>query len=87
MPSGLGDYQPPTAVYRTVKLATTGNGYTRSASLSQSVKPGASDRFEIPVYADRSSQHILRVRLVYGRHDFVETPTIRLDLFVPRNPE
>jgi hypothetical protein len=84
-PIGLGDFQPPTARYRTVELATDETMYERRVPLSQSVKPGATDRFVIPVYAERSSLHDIRVRLVHGNGSIM-SPPIRLDLFVPRNP-
>lgn len=85
-PTGLGDFQPTTARYRTVELATDESVYERRVPLSQSIKPGATDRFVIPVYAERSSLHDLRVRLVYGNGSTITSAPISLDLFVPRNP-
>jgi hypothetical protein len=85
-PLGLGDYQPPTARYRAVQLATDDRTYERRVPLSQSVRAGSTDRFEILVYAARSSRHDLRIRLVYGNGESILSQPIRLDLFVPRNP-
>lgn len=85
-PTGLGDFQPPTALYRTVELATDQTEYELRVPLSQSVKPGATDRFVIPVHAERSSRHDLRVRLVYGNGSTITSVPISLDLFVPRTP-
>lgn len=87
IPFGLGDYQPPTARYGAAMLATSGKTYERLVPLSQSLKGGATDRFEILVYAARSSRHDLRVRLIYGKGESIASAPISLDLFVPRNPE
>ena len=85
-PGGLGDYQPPSAVYRTTMLAVDDTAYERHIPLAQRVRPGSTDRFELPVYANRSSKHDLRIRLIYGRDNSVLSHPIQLDLFVPRNP-
>jgi hypothetical protein len=83
---GLGDFQPVTARYRTTKLAIAASSYQRRVPLSQRVRPGETDRFEIPVSAAESSKHVFRVRLVYGPKDGIVSGPISLDLLVPRHP-
>ena len=85
-PTGLGEFQPPTARYSIVELATDDSLYERRVPLSQRLEPGSTDRFVIPVYAAQSSRHDLRVRLVYGTGETILTTPIALDLFVPRTP-
>jgi hypothetical protein len=83
---GFGDYAPPTARYKTVKLPARGTHYERIAPLSQRVKPGDTDRFEIPLSAAESSRHDLRVRLEYGSSEAVTSGPISVQLLVPRPP-
>jgi hypothetical protein len=85
-PLGLGDFQPTTARYRTTKLAVDARRYQRRVPLSQRVRPGETDRFEIPISAAESSEHVFRVRLVYGPREDVVSEPITLDLLVPRQP-
>jgi hypothetical protein len=85
-PLGLGDYQPPTARYETTRLSVSGTSYQRRVPLAQRVRPGQTDRFEIPVSAAESSEHVFRVRLVYGPKEDVVSEPITLDLLVPRQP-
>jgi hypothetical protein len=84
IPFGLGDFQPVTARYRAVALAPHGARYERRVALSQSVKPGAVDRFVLPVVVAQSSTHRVRVRLLYNSGDEVASAPIVLDMFVPR---
>jgi len=83
-PQGLGDFQPPTARYRAVELMPEGRGYERRVALSQSIEPGAVDRFQIPVVVARSSRHRVRVRISYGSGADAVTRPLVLDMFVPR---
>lgn len=84
--TGFGDYAPPTARYDVVRLAGRDDRYQRVVPLSQRVRPGQTDRFEIPVTAAISSRHDLRVRLSYGRDEAVTSQPISVDVFVPREP-
>jgi len=85
-PFGLGDYQPPTARYETTRLPISGARYQRRVPLAQRLRPGQTDRVEIPVSAAASSEHVFRVRLVYGAKEAVVSEPITLDLLVPRQP-
>jgi hypothetical protein len=86
-PLGLGDYQPPTARYETTRLVISGTKYQRRVPLAQRIGPGQTDRFEIPVSAAESSEHVFRVRLVYGPTEEVVSEPITLDLLIPRQPQ
>jgi hypothetical protein len=50
------------------------------------LRPGSAKRFEIRVYAPRSSVHRFRVHLKYSNGEIVAPPTA-LHLFVPRTHE
>ena len=61
-------------------------GDQRRVPLAQRIGPGQTDRFEIPVSAAASSEHVFRVRLVYGPAEEVVSEPITLDLLIPRQP-
>jgi hypothetical protein len=54
-------------------------------SVSQYLKPGEVDRFNIRVGGIQSSHHTFRLRLVYNNEQTLLSPPISLNLFVPRS--
>jgi hypothetical protein len=69
-----------------VRLQVSGRDYRQIVGIAEELRPGAVKRFEIRVFAKRSSLHRLRVHLKYGNGEIVTPPT-ELRLFVPRTHE
>lgn len=70
--------------YRTM-LRTYGNNYIISENIAQYVKPYDIDRFHFLVGAEKSSIHILKLRLYYNNGKFIESDEIRMKIFFPRS--
>lgn len=66
-------------------LRIDGSDYEQRVNVSQIVKPGEADRFQITVGAMQSSLHELQVELVYNSDEVIKTPRIDIELFVPRS--
>jgi hypothetical protein len=81
---GGGSVGTPT--HYNVRLRVSGRGYRQIVGIAEELRPGAVKRFEIRVFARRSSLHRLRVHLEYGNGEIVTAPT-ELRLFVPRTHE
>lgn len=81
---GGGSVGTPT--YYNVRLRVSGRGYRQIVGIAEELRPGTVKRFEIRVFAKRSSLHRLRVHLKYGNGEIVTAPTA-LRLFVPRTHE
>jgi hypothetical protein len=72
--------------YYNVRLRVSGHHYRQIVGIAEALKPGATKRFEIRVFAPRSSVHRFQVHLKYGNGEIVTAPT-ELRLFVPRTHE
>ena len=72
--------------YYNVRLKVSGRHYRQIVGIDEELRPGTVKRFEIRVYAPRSSVHSFRVHLVYGTGEILAPPTV-LHLFVPRTHE
>jgi hypothetical protein len=83
---GPGAPAPPSFTYN-VKLEVNGSDYEKRMPISQALKPGEFDRFTIRVAADSSSDHRFRLRLVYNKGRFVQSPPVELNLFMPKGAE
>jgi hypothetical protein len=81
-----GVFKPPSRSYYNVRLKVSGRHYRQVVGIDEELRPGAVKRFEIRVYAPRSSVHRFRVHLVYGTGEILAPPT-ELHLFVPRTHE
>lgn len=79
----LGLPLPPTYHY-TTKFEVNGTNYERRIPLSQALKPGEADRFNIKIGMDKSSRHFFRLRLADNEGYELESPAIQLMAFVPR---
>jgi tetratricopeptide (TPR) repeat protein len=89
IPGGYGAPVGPSYQYAT-KLDIGRENYRVKAecngsSISQYLKSGDVDRFNILVGADKSSLHIFRLRLVYNDDQSLLSKRIRLHIFVPRS--
>jgi hypothetical protein len=80
----FAEWVPPTYKYH-VKLSIDEKHYEKSVQVSQSLKPGDSDRFIIRVGVDKSSLHKFRLKAVYNNGAILISPPIVLRVFVPRS--
>lgn len=76
---------PPSYQYD-IQLQVSGESYTVRKSISQVLKPGEIDRFNVRVYCEQSSQHTINVCLmdITGRKIPIDS-IIQLDMCVPRS--
>jgi tetratricopeptide (TPR) repeat protein len=80
---------PPTYQYG-VKLDVTRENYEATvygggSSVSQFLKSGETDRFNILVGVEKSSFHTFRIKLMYNDTQSLLSPTIKLRAFVPKS--
>jgi hypothetical protein len=80
----FGARKPSSFQYR-ARLEACGENYRVTVPLSQEVKPGESDRFNIQLGAERSAIHRLRLTLVYNGDQELCAPSVILDMLVPRS--
>ena len=81
-----GGVVPSRRSYYNVRLKVSGRHYRQIVGIDEALPPRSVKRFEIRVYAPRSSTHRFRVHLVYGTGEILAPPT-ELRLFVPRTHE
>lgn len=81
----VGAPAPPSYQYD-IQLRVYGERYTVRKPISQVLKPGEIDRFNVRIHCDKSARHIMNVNLmdITGRKIPVEK-NIRLDMTVPRS--
>lgn len=91
VPGGYGAPGGPTYQYM-VKLDVDRDNYKVrvqgcGSSVSQYLKSGDIDRFNIRVGALKSSLHKFRIRLVYNDNQSLLSPALSLNMFVPKSEE
>ena len=76
---------PPSYQYD-IQLRVHGDSYAVRKPISQVLKPGEIDRFNVRIHCDKSARHIMNVSLrdITGRKIAVEK-NIQLDMIVPRS--
>ena len=84
MPPRLGMYAPPTYQY-SAAFESEGVDYEVRVPLSQSLRSGDMDRFNIRIAADKSSIHQFRFCFTCNGKALPESSPITLNLFVPRS--
>lgn len=75
---------PPATPAAAVTLRESGDNYEVRAELSQYLKAGEPDRFQIALSAPRTSSHRFRLKLIYGETGVIRSGPIQLDYFRPR---
>jgi hypothetical protein len=82
MEFGIGSLFQPTAYYN-VRLRTSGAGYTKAVEgISQVIRPGRVDRFQIALAAKGSSRHLLRLRIGFNGLEPIESKPFDVRMFV-----
>ncbi|MEG4067165.1 CHAT domain-containing protein [Microcoleus sp. Pol11C2] len=80
----IGAPLSPTYQYGT-KFQVAGENYKRHVSISHSLKPGKTDRFNIKIGMDKSSYHRFKVKIAYNDGQEILLPDIKMSTFVPRS--
>lgn len=80
---GAGAPMPPSFYYK-LMLALDKDNYSRTVNISQAIKTGDYDRFNISVAAPKSSVHDFDLILVYDDNQQITIPNIRLNYFMSR---
>ena len=80
----MGVYAPPSYQY-SVEFDVDRNDYQVRVPLSQSVRAGEMDRFNISIAAKKSSVHRFQAHLVCNGEALPQSLPITLRLFVPRS--
>ena len=79
----MGEPHPPTYQYN-LALEIDRRNYVVQVPLSQVLKPGEADRFNIRVSVQKSSFHKFRVKFVHNGGEIL-SPPIDLQVFIPRS--
>ncbi len=75
---------PPATPAAAAALRESGDNYEVRSELSQYLKAGEPDRFQIALSAPRTSSHRFRLKLIYGENGVIRSDPIQLDYFRPR---
>jgi len=82
-PPGEGMVMPPSYTYDLL-LETNKSNYSKEIALSQVIKPGEPDRFDIKIAAPMSSRHQFDITLFYNDNKQFKIPGVHLNYFLPR---
>jgi hypothetical protein len=84
VPPGAHMPMPPSYQYE-ARFEVGKDHYEVRVPLSQVVKAGEADRFDLRIGAEQSSQHTFRLTLLYNNGQHLTVPPIALAIFVPRS--
>ncbi len=79
-----GAAMPSSSQYQ-AEFMPENHNYEVSVPVSQYLKPGETDRFNIRVVAPQSSSHQFRVRVLYNQEDSVVSEPMEMRILVPRS--
>ncbi len=80
-PRGAGAPRPPSFQYDII-FETDRSDYEKVLPISQDIKPGDADRFNIKISALRSSRHVFDLILLYNDNKAITIPNIALNYFM-----
>jgi hypothetical protein len=82
-PNLYGFPGPPSFIYD-VQLRSDATSYMETVPVSQIITPGSTDRFQVALYCDTSSEHRFTV-ILKSTETVVLSAEIDLEMFVPRS--
>jgi hypothetical protein len=82
--SGPGAPIPPSYYYQ-IMLDIDKNNYEISLPISQAIKAGETDRFNIAIGAKKSSLHVFKLKLIYNDNQSLSSPELKLRIIIPRS--